>query len=238
MAGADIYIDESCQCNHRYLVLGGIIAETHDLPAILNRISETKRTYNLTRELKWTKVSRAYLAHYQAVVNTFFELFVEHSIHFHCLIVDTRRVDHALYNQGSAEIGFSKFIYQLLVNKFGRMHREYAPFNVYLDSRTTKQSLDELRDILNNGIAKRHDIHSRPYRRLQFRDSKESDLIQITDILIGAIGCRKNEHHLRQGASAAKIMLSDYIAKKAGLASLCDTTPYGSVFSIWNLRLR
>ncbi len=53
-----------------------------------------------------------------------------------------------------------------------------------------------------------------------------------------AVGYQKNGYNLLAGGKAAKIERAAYIAKKAGLPNLMDTSPWGmSRFTIWNFRL-
>jgi len=239
MPGTAIFVDESCKEKHQYLVLGGIVVEIDDIPKVLSAIHDVRSAFGLRREMKWTKISNGYVSAYRAFVDVFFDLHERDILHFHSVIIDTHRLDHAKYNQGDAEIGFSKFIYQLLVNKFGRLYSDSSPFHVYLDKRETKHSLEDLRNVLNNGIAHRYDVQSRPYRRVQFRDSKKSEILQLNDILIGAIGARKNGHHARPQASRARVGIADHIAARARIRDLGRTTPYGQRrFSIWNMTLR
>jgi hypothetical protein len=115
---------------------------------------------------------------------------------------------------------------------------------VYLDYRTSKYELDDLRTVLNNGISKKlskglNAVSIQPFRAVEPRNSKSSEIIQLNDIILGAIGYHKNGYHLLSGSSKAKIELSNYIAQKAGLTGLSDNTRYGqSRFAIWNFQFR
>ena len=232
----NVYVDESCQNAHRFMVLGGICISGEDAVEVHGALTELREQYQLFGELRWTKVSVSKYSAYQAFVDKFFDFAAEDKIHFHSLIVDTSGLDNKKYNLGNREIGFSKFIYQLLI-KFGRLYGE--PLNCYLDNRTTQQELGELRDILNNGIAKSRGIHTRPYRLVQFRKSKECDPLQITDLLLGAVSSRKNGHHRRPDCNPAKKQLGEYIMTKAGIRSLGQSTPLSARrFTVWNFRLR
>jgi hypothetical protein len=96
-----------------------------------------------------------------------------------------------------------------------------------------------LKQILNAGINKRWKIASAPFRRIEPRDSKKCELIQINDILLGAIGFQKNGFDLIAGSNAAKKELAAYIAEKAGLNDLKGGTPISQKrFTLWSFRLR
>jgi hypothetical protein len=76
-------------------------------------------------------------------------------------------------------------------------------------------------------------------RNIQAVDSKESDLIQIADVLMGAIGYEMNGAHTRSGAKRSKVLLAEYIAQKAGLVNLQQPTPRSQKqFSIWYFHFR
>jgi hypothetical protein len=155
------------------------------------------------------------------------------NLHFHSLCVDTTRVDHARFNASNREIGFNKEIYQL-ARKFWRLYPRYF-FHVYPDCRKTTQQPEDLRDILNRGCRDKRD---RPFRRCQFRDSKTTLPLQLTDILVGSIAYCLNGHDTRDDASPAKCELSSYVLERAGIAdAFRDTTP-AATFTIWHRRLR
>jgi hypothetical protein len=110
---AEIYIDESSQNNHRYLVLGAVLVELTDTPQMIAKIMAARQPSLPYGEMKWTKVSRTKLDTYKRVIKTFFVENVADTIHFHSLVVDTTRQDHTRFNSGSREIGFNKEVYQL-----------------------------------------------------------------------------------------------------------------------------
>jgi len=70
-------------------------------------------------------------------------------------------------------------------------------------------------------------------------DSKSSDFIQVADVIMGAIGYEMNGAHTRTDAKRSKVLLAEYIAKKAGLVNLQQPTPRSQRhFSIWHFHFR
>jgi hypothetical protein len=231
----EAFVDESCQTQHRYLVLGGLACKHENVSDCEARFAMVRKQYAMFGEVKWTKVSRAKLHVYKALVDTLFSLISEDKLHFHSLIADTSEFDHKTYNQGNSEIGFHKLIYQLLLHKFGRRYADEYRLYVYLDRRTTKASLMELRSMLNSGLAKSWDIRGWPVSRVHFRNSDSSDLFQLNDLLIGAIGHRKNQHYLLPNASVHKRELGEHIVAAAGVTDICrDTRREATRFTVWN----
>lgn len=238
MPAYEIFLDESCKDDHRYLMIGGIIVESKDMEVLNNTILELKTQKGCVDELKWVKTNDYRYKSYCQIVDKFFELNNSALFCFHSLTIDQHKVNHSKYNDGSPEIGFSKFIYQLLVNKFGRIYGGNGIFRVHLDERTTTSSLDLFKDILNNGIAKRYGLIHRPFRRVQFRKSKKTPILQFNDIVLGAIAIRRNEHQLIPGYRKSKIDLSQRVLEHAEIKDITNDTPIQQrKFSIWNLGL-
>jgi len=235
----EVYADESCHTQHRFLVLGGVACEHAAVAAVEARFAQIRQKHQLFGEVKWTKVSRAKYHVYQEFVDLFASLIRDGTLNFHSLIVDTSEFDHKSHNQGSSEIGFNKLIYQLLLHKFGRLYAENHRLYVYLDKRTTKASLLTLQAMLNSGLAKQWDIRGFPIRRLDFRDSKSSDLFQANDLILGAMGHRKNGHQRLPSCSEHKRSLVKYIERAIGVQDVSASTRRdATAFTVWHFHYR
>jgi len=234
---AEVYIDESSHTNHRYLVLGGIIAEINDSEMASNAIAKARLPELPSGILKWVKVSNNKLPAYKRAVDCFFDMQEEMTLDFHSVVVDTTKQRHQRYNQGSQEIGFNKELYQLAM-KFGRLYP--CLLHVYPDRRTTNEKPEDLRLMLNRGIKKRHnDMRDWPFRRVQFREPEASQLLQLADVFSGAIAWTNNGHANRFGASRAKTELAEYILGKATIRDASRDTPRSyQGFTIWHRQLR
>lgn len=231
---AEVYIDESSQTNHHYLVLGSVVLPLTESVALTKAISDARRPELPEKEAKWTKVSSKKLAAYKRIVDVVFGN--SDNMHFHCLVVDATKLDHRRFNDGSREIGFNKEIYQLAM-KAARLYQSHL-FHVYPDQRETSQTPNDLRLILNRGCVKKGDRRDWPFRRCQFRNSKTTPLLQLTDILIGGIAYRLNGHHQNENASPAKTELSRYILEKAKITDPFKDTAADGEFTIWHRQLR
>jgi hypothetical protein len=230
----EFYIDESSQTNHRYLVLGGIAIMADNTQDVSDCLAKARLPELPDMEAKWTKVSIKKLAAYKRIVDV---LFADADlIHFHSLVIDTTKLDHKRFNEGSREIGFNKEIYQLAM-KAARIYSKNL-FHIYPDYRDTTQKPDDLRLILNRGCAKSGDKRDWPFRRCQFRDSKHTPQLQLVDILIGALAYQLNGHAAVKGASPAKCELSKYVLECAKINDVTKDTARSGNFTIWHRQLR
>lgn len=233
-----IYCDESRQTADRYMVIGGLISVRENEEAFTHAMNLYRQSNNMHSELKWTKVSNQKLNEYIALVDLFFS--VNRAFHFKAIVVDTQEIDNRQHNKNDSEIGFYKLMYQFLLHSFGQYLQPEDKCIIHLDQRTTsKYKLSTLCAILNNGLRKKYKLPNPPVRNVQALDSKSSDFIQVADVLMGAIGYEMNGAHTRTEAKRSKILLAEYIAKKAGLMNLQQPTPRSQRhFSIWHFHFR
>ena len=188
-------------------------------------------------EMKWSKVSAAKLPAYKRVVDVFFKFSrPPHRTEFHSLFVDTSRILDKKFNEGSREIGFNKEVFQI-VRKCALMHNKRL-LNVYLDYRDTESTPEKLRYILNCHLKKIGDKRDWPFRRIHFRDSKESQCLQLVDVLLGSVAFQLNGHGSRLGASVSKIELAEYIRARVPYHSALLGTHRSGKFTIWERKLQ
>jgi hypothetical protein len=234
---SEVYIDESSQTEHRYLVLGGIIVPRTFSTHFEGRIQQARLPELPRGEIAWVKVSRTKLPAYRRVIDVFFDApFAYEHLDFHSLVVDTTRINDRRFNESSREIGFNKEIYQLCL-KFGRLYPDRL-FHIYADRRNTNQSPNETRLIVNRGIRRGGDARDWPYRRVHFRDSDTTQALQLVDVLLGALTFRLNGHYDAWNASPAKRALCDHILARAHIRDVFRDTPRRGRFTIWHRRLR
>jgi len=152
--------------------------------------------------------------------------------------VDASTVEHGKHSGGDQELGFNKLIYQLLLHRIGRHYGERYSIEVYLDERTHRRDPDEMTLMLNADTQKRWG-YEKPFQFVRFMPSHESQLLQACDLLIGAIGYRKNLRHKRENASPPKCDLAMHIGRSAVKVERASLgSQQARRFSLWNFRYK
>lgn len=199
-------------------------------------ISRIVERHGGTSEMKWAKAKKHNLPMYKEVASLYGRLLERNVVKFHSLVVDMEDPFRRHYNGGDKEIGFSKLLFTLLFS-IARKYRPYKLFYGYLDDRTTSHTPENLRRMLNNKAASELNLNYGPFRRLHFRKSESSRLIQATDIAAGAIACAWNQHYLRPNAAAHKREMMEHVAASVRVPSLAVQTPmHRADFGIWALK--
>lgn len=233
----EVYIDESSQTKHRYLLIGSVVIHAEMAAEAEAALAEARMPELPQGELGWVKVSRTKLPAYRRWVDLFFDNPRRFEpFEFHSLAVDTHCLKDRVFNDGSRSIGFNKEIFQLCM-KVARLHGR-RNFHIYPDFRQTDQQPEELRLILNRAVRKKGDGRDWPFRRVHLRDSASVQMLQLVDVLLGAVAFRLNGHRAREGASPAKCELSDYVLDRGRIRDVTRDTRVAGKFTIWHRQLK
>jgi hypothetical protein len=221
----NIYCDESCHLEHDHqpIMLFSAVwcpqEETRRHTAALRELKERHRTRG---ELKWTKVSESRESFFLETVDLFFS---SANLNFRCLIVnDKAKLDHEYYNQGNHDSFYYKMYYYLLRNIIS----DTDQYDVYLDIKDTRSQLkiDHLKDVLSNKL---HDFDRKVIRRIQHVHSKEVELLQIADFLMGAIAYKNRS----LTGNKTKLKLINRICQLSGRSLQTSTPPWEEKFNLF-----
>lgn len=233
------FADESCISNDRFTVVGGVCVRSAAIPILHQNIQAFRDAHNMHSELKWSKVSNQKENEYRNLIELFFTLNNTNMVHFHCIIFDSHQANHGKYNNGDEDIGLSKLYYQLILHRFSKYYPHAGGMCVCLDRRNSSTSLNDLRDMLNAGISKTHGISGNPIKQVVSQDSHKDDILQLNDVILGAVGAARNGKHNLVTGKTSKRELTKMVLDKSGLITFEQDSARGvNRFSVWNMRPR
>lgn len=208
MNAYNIYCDESCHLENdhqKVMVLGAAWCLTEKARSINARIREiqTRHGLSLDFEIKWTKVSPGKIDFYIDLIDYFFD---NDFLHFRALIVpDKSRLQHERYNQDH-----DTWYYKMYFDMLKVMLNPDDCYRIYIDIKDTRGALKvkKLHDVLRNNI---YDFQRNIIERVQIIRSHEVEILQVADLLIGAIA------YVNRGlsSSVAKQRIIDRIRKRS-----------------------
>lgn len=197
-----IYCDESCHLEHdnaKAMLLGAITCPAEEKKRICAEIRAIKKRHGLSTwsEIKWTGVSPSKEAFYIDLIDFFVH---EAALSFRAVVIkDKSNLDHAKYNEGSHDLWYYKAYYYLL-DAIICYNNEYT---IYLDIKDTRggPKVAKLREVLCYNI---YDFKKDVIKGIFQIRSHESEILQLTDLIMGAIGYYHNGHHQMPTSSKAK----------------------------------
>lgn len=179
----NIYCDESCHLEHDkqpIMALGAVWCPLSERERLSQEIFMIKAKHNALGELKWTKVSKSREAFYIDLINWFFS---ESSIHFRAIIIlNKATLDHKNFNKNSHDAFYYKMYFSLL----NKLLSPECKYNIYVDIKDTRSRAmnKKLKEILSNNV---YDFTGEMVEKVQNVHSHDSHLIQLTDLLLGAL---------------------------------------------------
>ncbi len=220
-----IFCDESNHLKYKnnptlsssVMVLGAIRIPSEYMPFVNRHIKYLKHKHRHHKELKWTKLIASQRAFYDELIDFFFD---NPNLRFQALVVPNKQeLEHDKYNQGNEDI-FYRAIENLL--------DEENEFRIYLDYQDTRCAtrLEELEKIL---------CHKHKQIKCFIVRSHESCLIQLVDLLIGAIAYKARDDI--DHTSEIKNYIVQKLEQKSGIKLEIGTPPWETKFNIFKIQL-
>jgi hypothetical protein len=227
----NIYCDESCHLENdrqKAMVLGAVACPKDKTLEAFKHIRAIKTLHKLNElfEIKWTKVSPAKVKFYSDLIEYFFN---EKFLSFRALIIPDKNIlDHAKFSQDH-----DTWYYKMYFNMLKVMISPEDTYNIYVDIKDTRgnDKIRKLHDILAN---EHYDFDKKIILKIQQVHSHEIELLQLADLLIGALSYVNRELE----TSPAKNKLVTLIKDKTGYSLTRNTLYKEAKFNLFAWRPR
>ena len=207
-----IYCDESSDKGEKYCdFFGGCIIDSTNLFELTQALKQKKTELHLEHEVKWTRVTENYLSKYEDLIDLFFDFVRDGKIKVRVMF--RSKADAPVYRSGSTvDDKYFKLYYQFIKHAFGLMTipEDCTPTNVILNLDTLPdkhgkreefkafiQRMPQSRDFHGANIT----IRSRDIIEV---DSRDHELLQCTDIVLGAMNFKLNGLNLAKPEGQAR----------------------------------
>lgn len=179
----NVYSDESCHLksnDSKYMLIGAIYCSKFKVKKINEYIEHLKKNYNLSDkiELKWNKVDKKTEKLYLDIITYFFN---NDDLKFRVIVIDKTKLNHKKYNQTENDF-YHKAYYEML--KYIIIPGN--SYNIYPDIKDTN-SYYYHQIMLEYLRRKMADTNKKTIKKVQPIRSYEAPILQINDILIGAL---------------------------------------------------
>jgi hypothetical protein len=204
----NIYCDESCHIEHdhkKYMLLGSVSSAYNQVKRHTERINDLKKKHNFYGEIKWSKVASSKYLFYKDLIDYFFDT----DLQFRAVVVDKSKINNGAFDQNFDEFYYKMYYYLL----FHNINSQYT-YNVYIDIKDTLSAykVNKLKEILN--------VKFGVFRNVQNIRSNESILLQLSDLIMGALSYNLNDVGKKVGS---KVQLIDRIKQHSKQDLICST---------------
>lgn len=159
---------------------------------------------------------------YKEIIDLFFNTY---NIRFRAITVNTKLVDNNLYNNGSGELGFYKFYFQLIQ----KWLIEGNSYKIFLDYKVNAQKsrVQDLCRILRCST-------NATVEMTQSLPSEQSVLIQLADVLTDVVSSAFNDdNETKESKREVRSHVERYLGHK-----IIATPPSEQKFNVFDINLR
>lgn len=223
----NIYCDESTHLpndGRPYMLLGYTCVPYPLMKEAKLAINDIKDKYGFTGEMKWSGINRKTEPMYLELIEYFFRS----NLKFRAIVVKKSEIDET-----RPEYTFNDFYFRMYYQflHYPTTDAE-SVYNVYFDIKDTCSHLKlrRLREML---------MHGSNIRNFQFMKSHESQFIQLTDVLMGAVNynLRMQEGDL-PGQSQSKKKIIETVKKYSNLSLVKQTSKDEEKFNLFFIKLK
>lgn len=179
----NVYCDESCHLksnDSKYMLIGAVYCQKNKVKKINEYIKYLKKNYNLSDkiELKWNKIDKKTEKLYLDIINYFFN---NDDLRFRVIVIDKTKLNHEKFNQTE-----NQFYHKVYFEMLKYIIIPGNSYNIYPDIKDTNSYYNH-QIMLNYLRIKMSDTNKKTIKKVQPIRSYESLILQVTDVLIGAL---------------------------------------------------
>lgn len=224
-----IFCDESCHLQHdsnNVMVLGALCCPEYAVESLTRTIKFLRHKHNYQTELKWTKLINKQLSFYQELLDLF--LGADELLFKATVVVNKNYLDHDEFNQGS----HNNFYYKMFYYALRDFIHPGGYYKIYLDYMDThgREKAAKLMEVLKNSN------HGSVQAAAYIIRSHESQLIQLCDLLIGALSYANREDIERK--SSIKNAIVSHLEHRLCRPLTIGTPPWEEKFNIFRFSPR
>lgn len=218
----NFYCDESSHLENDglpYMFIAYVSSPWNQVKLHSENVFHLREKHHFKGEIKWSKLSESNFQFYSDLIDYFFAT----DLNFRAVIVKKSQINNE--KQGFTYNDFYyRMYYQLLHHKIDMENK----YNIYLDIKDTcsNHKIKKLQEILN--------INYGNIRNLQFIHSHESVLLQLTDVIMGALN-----YNLRDNKKVlAKLRIIEKIKRFSDRPLDCSSPKYFEKFNLFFIELK
>lgn len=230
-----LFCDEAGKEPDRYLAVGGLVVTGEDVRMIRAEFARRASDLGVTKEAKWNNTRKSTLDKHLSLAHWAFQLITAGQLRFHCLLVPSQRFNHDLRSDGGKSESLKRMYYQVILHRLGKRHGKTHRLYVYPDKANELRGLEAMKSGLNSDLTKKYACPVDAVKAIDFRESHKEPLLQLNDLLLGAVCYQKNRRFENLDAGHPKASLAGFVLGRSGLVNYeTNTSANVKGFTIWN----
>lgn len=215
-----------------YMVAGGFAVAGSRMAEIEAHIADIAKRGGVRREFHWADYGGGRKrAAYEELVQYAFDLTRKKHAAFHVIIAEFKGYRHKAKPGENRDTSVNRMYYQLCLHTLARFYGKVRAVHVRLDAGNDSADVCAMRNQLCADAYRQYETRPNCIRTIEPIGSDKSRIMQMADVLIGAIAAKRNGvvH------TSPKSALADLVLEASGRSSWALSTPSGARFlTVWN----
>ena len=226
-----VFCDEAFTDGFQYRVQGGVWVNHRGFSVVRSALAKVRAEHPKVREFKWSSIrGKRPRRSYHDLVKVFFEGPAANHLAFKCLVVHKDDDSSQVLDSHGRDLGFYKAYHLLLKYRL----EEGCRYRIRLDKRTGPRpnAEQQVAECLNAECC--HWTPPAEVLSCVGLESHMDDLMQLADVLCGAVGW---EWNCRPSVAPAKVALAEYVARQLRWKDMKrETAGSAAKFNVWRYR--
>lgn len=226
------FFGDSSSRDRAFMVAGGLAVSGNRISEVESKIAALRQEAGIKSEFHWAAYRGGEKRQaYEALVDYAFELVRNRHAALHVIIPKFEGYNHKAIPGENKDTSINRMYFQLLLHRVARFYGKKRAIHVRLDAGNDSADICEMRNQLCAQAFDRYGAHPNCVRTIEPVCSMNSGVVQMADVLVGAIAAKRNdiEHTSPKGA------LANYVLKASGRSRWHHDTPFWARFlTVWN----
>lgn len=213
------------------MVAGGIAVAGNRISEIEDQIALLREDAGMTSEFHWSdyRGGRKREA-YEALIRYGFDLINKRHAALHIIIAEFKGYDHKAKAGENRDTSINRMYFQLFLHRVARFYGKTRAVHIRLDAGSDCRDICSMRNQLCASAYSKYQTRPNCVRSIEPVDSRNVGLVQLVDVIIGAIATKQNavQHTSPKGA------LADFVLQASGRQSWSGTTANARFFTVWH----
>ena len=226
------FFGDASSRERKFMVAGGLAISGNRIAEIEDNIAAIREQAGIRSEFHWAAYRGGKRrVGYESLVRYAFGLINQRHAALHVIIARFDNYNHKAKEGENKDTSINRMYYQLLLHRIGRLYGPHRAIHVRLDAGNDSADICNMRNQLCAAAYSRYKARPNCVRSIEPAQSDRVGIIQMADVLLGAIAAKRNEieHTSPKGA------LADYVLRASGRHNWHTDTPRHAKFlTVWN----
>lgn len=230
------FFGDSSSRDSDYMVAGGFAVAGSRIAEIESVINSIKRDHGISSEFHWGEYRGGRKrAAYEALVDYGFALVSSRRAALHVIISPFKGYNHKARKGENRDTSVNRMYFQICLHRLAGFYGKKRAIHIRLDAGNDSADICNMREQVCAAAYHRHKTLPNCVRSIEPVDSKNSPIVQLSDVFVGAIAAKQNAvaHTSPKGA------LADYVLQASGRESWgIETQKDARFLTVWHFRGR